>query len=197
MAKPLYVYTGSQWVPVASELESTSQYATTTYVDNKVGLDFITTQTFSAVSSVSINDVFSSTYDNYFITINHTGTTDQSLELRLRVSGSDNTTSNYDSVQIAGTGGTASSATSANQTSFVRLGNVWAGDASSSIYLFDPFNSKRTTFQASLNGYISSSAIVNKVTAGTFKATTSFTGFTILVGGGTVTGSLSVYGVKK
>ena len=26
MAKPLYVYTGSDWVPVASELESTSQY---------------------------------------------------------------------------------------------------------------------------------------------------------------------------
>jgi hypothetical protein len=59
------------------------------------GLVLITTASPSAVSSVSINDCFTSTYENYRVVISLTaisGSTD--FNMRLRVGGSD-TTSNY------------------------------------------------------------------------------------------------------
>ena len=53
------------------------------------GLTLINTTSFSAVASQSINDVFSTTYDNYFIVANILPSTNLSLQLRLRASGSD------------------------------------------------------------------------------------------------------------
>jgi hypothetical protein len=54
------------------------------------------TVTFSAVSSVSLNDVFSSTYNHYRIVSDiQTSVANPELDFRYRVSGSDNSTSNY------------------------------------------------------------------------------------------------------
>jgi hypothetical protein len=44
------------------------------------GLTLISTTTFSAVASQSINDVFSATYDNYFIQGNFTPASDSPFE---------------------------------------------------------------------------------------------------------------------
>jgi hypothetical protein len=52
------------------------------------------TVSFSAATSVSLNDVFSSTYDHYRVVLDAVGL-DVDFRFRLRASGSDNTTSNY------------------------------------------------------------------------------------------------------
>ena len=84
MPKPMYVWSGSAWVSVASEVESLATYATQSYADNQPGMKLVVpssvavgsgsgsvatqgTVTFSGASSVSINGCFSSTYDNYRI----------------------------------------------------------------------------------------------------------------------------------
>ena len=46
--------------------------ATTAYADTAGGLQLITTQTFSAVSAVNVNNCFTSTYDNYQVVISGT-----------------------------------------------------------------------------------------------------------------------------
>ena len=62
----------------------------------KAGMVLLNTTSFSGVASQSINDVFSATYTNYRICWEGVGTTSQNdLNLRARVSGSDNSSSNY------------------------------------------------------------------------------------------------------
>ena len=56
------------------------------------------TVSFTSASTISLNDVFSTTYDNYRIIFRSTTSTTGQIKLRLRVSGSDNTTSNYSDV---------------------------------------------------------------------------------------------------
>lgn len=199
MAKPLYVYTGSQWVPVASELESTSQYATTTYVDNKVGLDHINTTTFSAVASQSINDVFSATYTNYKIVFNHSVASAASIRMRLRVSGSDDINNVYGTGmyyrQQGGAG--AGNLSDGFTTSFALINdtNNLKGDVS--LDLYNPFTTNQTklTHQTNWQGYSPLQYYTN-MGGGIFQNTTSFTGFTIFTSTSTMTGSISVYGYK-
>jgi hypothetical protein len=71
------------------------------------GLTLISTTTFSAVASQSINDVFSATYDNYFIQGNFTPASGQEIYYRLRVAGADATGSNYANQQFKGTSSTS------------------------------------------------------------------------------------------
>jgi len=60
------------------------------------GLVHIATESFSAVSSVSLDNVFTSNYENYKMLINVTSTgTTNFLRLRLRASSTDNTDSTY------------------------------------------------------------------------------------------------------
>jgi hypothetical protein len=61
----------------------------------KAGMVLLNTTSFSGVSSVSFNDVFTSTYRNYKINFSAAVTGGGNVGLRLRASGSDNTSSNY------------------------------------------------------------------------------------------------------
>lgn len=60
------------------------------------GLVHISTNTFSSVSTLTIDGVFSSTYDNYKILLDCTSTTDQPLFSRLRSGGSADTNTYYE-----------------------------------------------------------------------------------------------------
>jgi hypothetical protein len=66
-----------------------------TTVDNKTGLVLLNTTTFTGVSTQSINSVFTSTFDNYYIEIDFTvPTSGGDTGFRLRKSGTDKIT-NY------------------------------------------------------------------------------------------------------
>lgn len=195
MAKPLYVYTGSQWVPVASELESTSQYATTTYVDNKVGLDFIRTETFSAASTVSMNNVFSANYDIYRIMIDITTSALVNVNLRFRASGTDASGSNYFTQQIYAGGTSLTAAKLSSQTTY-KIGTANTTLANRfRLDIFEPFKAEATG--------IMSDCIVSTNTGeieqlyGNHNVTTSYDGVTIYPGSGTMTGIIRVYGYKN
>ena len=155
----------------------------------------------SAVASQSINDVFSATYDNYLIKFNNlTGsTTPQNLEMRLRVGGADNSSSNYYWLIAYGLFTSASPTITGSASN--GLANIWPiGIANSTfagadIELYDPFNTRKTRFFATASTNDASDSTIART--GQTSVTTSYTGFTIFVTGGTITGSVSVYGYNK
>jgi hypothetical protein len=89
--------------------------------DNPSGLVHIDTVTFSSVSAVNVNDVFSATYYNYLVSIILTGgpSANATFSCRMRNSGTDDSTSNYNNaIPAILTNNTATNITGATQTSF-------------------------------------------------------------------------------
>jgi hypothetical protein len=150
----------------------------------------------SAVSSISVSDVFSATYDNYKILFGCTTTTVGDIDMRFRVSGADNTTSNYGSVNFI-----ARNDTNRNQQVNQSAAKPLSSGTSTthkviSIDIYDIFSSsKKTKFvgtTAGIGGDVTDTQ--SGFTGGGFNANTSFTGLTFFVSSGTITGSVSVFG---
>jgi hypothetical protein len=172
-------YNGSAWVAIVTASSG--------------ALTKITSQSFTASSSVNVNDVFSSTYKNYKVLLNLTSSTaGVNCFYRLRVAGADNSTANYATEVLNATGTTVTGARSVGQTSgeIVDIKNV---NANQEITFFNPFASQLTYIYSEGN-WEASSPIV-QIRASGFNATTSFTGFSINPASGTITGSLIVYGL--
>ena len=161
------------------------------------GLDFISTTSFSAVSSQSVNDVFSATYDNYVIKLNNcTAAGDLFVHMRMRVGGVDTSTNyRYQNVQADNTTVTASRSTSA--THFSNIGYVQtAFNNDFTFSLTNPFNTKPTSGFSNLTTGASGNIEFNSTGYG-LNDSTSYTGFTLITSTSNMTGSVSVYGYKK
>jgi hypothetical protein len=161
----------------------------------KAGMILLSTTTFSAVGSHSVDNVFSATYKNYKVLMNITGsTTNQNVGLRLRVSGADNSTANYGQQLIDASSSVTSGSRDSGQTSWARIAGAQSGK--SQLFLLDianPFQSEITSaFTFRMVDVGTSSAQLSYIASG-FVATTSFTGFTLIPASGTITGSVSVY----
>jgi hypothetical protein len=196
----LKYYDGSDWEPVASALVgptgSTGVTGSTGPTGPNPGLTLIKTETFSAVSSVSVDNVFSATYDNYFLTGN-ISTTGGDASLRWRVGGADNSTSNYQyGLARKDFGGATFTNDTQSTTATSTFGATNPGTNISGFWrnINNPFASQRTT---SIGHTISSSSYAY-YDSHLFNATTSFTGFTLLCSGAfTMTGNVSIYGYNK
>jgi hypothetical protein len=159
-------------------------------------LVFISKDTFSAVASDSVNSVFSSAYTNYIVLLNLTSASDQdaNITLRVRASGSDLTTNTYEVgeyfVGVART--IAAGSTNSSLTSSMRLGQTQAAAGySGEVKFCNPFTATNTViFQNGAGGSLGT-------TAGVVVNTVSYDGFTISVASGTITGTISVYGIKE
>jgi len=160
-------------------------------------LTFITSASVSANTSLTVSNVFSATYLNYFMT--YTGITTASgatIDLRFATGGTPNTNANYQGgswrINYNSGGGNAPGYAS-NQTSIV-AGITTDGGATPShgtVYFFNPFTAAQT-------GFISSSAGSNQTifTNGIFNASTSFDGVTIL-SAQAITGTFRFYGIAN
>ena len=161
------------------------------------GLDFISTTSFSGVSSQSVNDVFSATYDNYVIKLNNcTAAGDLFVHMRMRVGGADTSTNyRYQNIQADNTTVTASRSTSA--THFSNIGYVQtAFNNDFTFSLTNPFNTKPTSGFSNLTTGASGNIEFNSTGYG-LNDSTSYTGFTLITSTSNMTGSVSVYGYKK
>ena len=157
----------------------------------KAGLVLLNTTSFSAVSSQSINNVFTSTYKNYRIFINAKHAADADLTMRVRASGTDLSSANsyyYGRYYVGETSSLA--AGSNNQT----LDTSWTlnrvGTWSSHIVI-DIANPQAT--EVTTASIFSSGGYLQVIGGSLNNNTTSYDGFTIITGG-SMTGSVSVYG---
>ena len=166
---------------------------TNTYLAN-AGLVYITSTTVgSGVSSVTVSNCFSSTYDNYRIVYTG-GTQSSNTQTALRLGSS--TTGYSGSIQyVIYTGGAAPAQASDNNGDKF----TWAGggDSISVIVvcdLFGPYATAHTRIAVPNVTY----SILAGTYAGIHGVSTSYTGFTILPGSGTLTGgTITVYGYRK
>lgn len=159
------------------------------------GLTLISATTFTASSSHSVNNCFSSTYKYYLVLTDLTAsTTNTSLNFRLRASSTD-TTTNYDAVVAVFYAATAAAETNANGTDEVKFSsNKTSADViSARIEFYNPNAASQTSFTThSAGGY--GTDRFTWVGGGLQNSTTQFDGFSIYPAAGTITGSVKVYG---
>jgi hypothetical protein len=161
---------------------------------NAVGLWLVKTQTIGAgVTSVPVTDCFSAQYDNYKIMISGGAASANNTEINLQMGSN---TTNYFSSMIYFSWNSSGNALAFGAT-FNVMKYMGAGDTSNlylNVDVQSPFLSKRTL--------ASSLSAIDDTRGGwsqsLLKDNNSYTGFTILSTGGTLTGgTISVYGYKK
>jgi hypothetical protein len=160
------------------------------------GMDLVKTQTIgSGVTTVTVSDAFSATYDSYLITIN--GGVGSGAANRLEMTLGASTTAYYATGHsISYSAGTVTVRNSSNGASWTHAATYSANAINGKIFLQNPFLSKYTFMSNSFTyldtgeggGYIN----------GFHGVATSYTAFTIATtGGATLTGgTIRVYGLK-
>ena len=157
--------------------------------------------TFSAVSSVSLNGVFSSTYDNYLINVNISGSANDSENtLRLRASGTDNSSANYQSTVCGAfnSGGNFVSFTGATSIFGIPANGQTGTFSAWTVNVYRPNTTDAWKQVTGVGGYKHSG--VNTITRtinGYLNSATQFDGFTFLAASGNITGTVRVYGLKN
>ena len=150
--------------------------------------------TFTGVTSVSLNGVFTATYDNYFIYMTVVGGARENLSGRFRTGGTDNTAAVYQSQYVRGDGVSVSASRATNQTSSI-FGAVDTSTCLLNISVASPFLSANTTATNSGNFRAATTPTVDLESFG-HSSTTSFDGFTVYPTN-PMTGKLRVYGYKN
>jgi hypothetical protein len=149
----------------------------------------------SAVSSVSINNCFTSTYENYRVvgTVSAATGATAGLTMRLRVAGTD-TTTNYTCQLFEMYSATATSTLNPQGTDEWYLSNIdtTTDDTVFSYDIYAPQTATKTRYTG--QAMYTTSVFVSQAIAGVQTAATQFDGFTILFAGTNFTGNIRVYG---
>lgn len=156
------------------------------------GLTLITSQDFSAVSSFSVNNCFTSTYRNYYLIFDYDQGSVAETFLRLRASGTDATASNYGMSHVGTDDATA--------INFSQTAALWPVGYYTGTYrrlaamtLFGPQLAANTG--AIWETHNSKPSI--RITGGIHTVATSYDGFTVYTSTGNVTGNVRVYGLAN
>jgi len=159
------------------------------------------TVSFSAATP-SLNNVFSSTYENYSILINLTtnSANDGNIYFRLRANGSDTTTTYYwarrgwTMVSGAGTDGNGD-----NVSGFTVMtqDSVTAGYSHIQLNVFSPFLGQKTKVSWVGSATTDAANVYSQFGGGVLDNTLSYDGFSLVNQNGTSTGNISVYGYNK
>lgn len=162
------------------------------------GLVFINKTDFTASSATSVNNVFSTTYNNYRIMIVAASTTATAAEvtLRMRVGGAD-TSTNYSSQRayfLGATVGASADLFGTDETYVGDIGNSSNTGSAMNIDISSPFLTTPTSLTGTSTRSVATGALT--LTGGNQTASTSFTGFTINFAQ-TSTGSVYIYGYAK
>jgi hypothetical protein len=161
------------------------------------GLEFITSQSFSAVSSVSVNNCFSSTYDSYQIVCFASGTPNGGfISIRFRASGSDNTDSTYNAQRLTAENTTLIGARATSSTSAIIASLDDDDDANAfTATVFRPNVATRTSLSS--HAFMPFGGAYMMLTAGYFDNNNVFDGFTFFPNTGTMTGNFRIYGYRN
>jgi|DEB0MinimDraft_10_1074344.scaffolds.fasta_scaffold10862_5 hypothetical protein len=153
----------------------------------------------TTTGSISLEGIFSATYDNYLLVIGSLEGTGGSLLCRLRVGGSDASGGDYARQQIDAEITTVSGSRSTGQTS-TRIGNASAASTYSGnhVYVYGPNLAQPTAFR-SVSCYHDGGARILDY-ASTHSLSTSYTALTLFGSGATspgTAGTIQVFGLSQ
>lgn len=152
--------------------------------------------TFSTCETLSLNGVFSSTYDNYTIVLRAQGSSQLNLLWRMRSNGTDNATTNSYVIQYLYGNGT--SVSGGRETSNLpRIGAIWNTQREGAIInIYGPFLAQPTALRTITAESYASGSIFD--VAGTHNQSTSYDGITLSVDAGySYSGRVAVYGLRN
>jgi hypothetical protein len=178
----LQTYNGSAWIPAA-------------------GLNHIRSQSFTALSTITVDGVYSSLYRNYQIFVNLTAVsgTGRQMDYAHR-QGSTPVLSNYRNQRVFNFGATIVSddvSGATNRTSvFAGIDSTNIGGAFAFMYISNPFLTRPTTTTMTATSGFGASGQIDQRISSVQTDSISITGFQFTTNTGTVTGSVDVYGVK-
>jgi hypothetical protein len=169
------------------------------------GLTKVTSNTFSAVSSVSLpNSTFTSTYTNYKIVfIISTSSASPAITGRYRASGTDNTASTYyNAVNVNRVDGSSATQNNVNAGTAYNLGYVSTNTVGLYGITLDFLSPQAAAKKQITGGGFGWNATVSDAFAsyqigGFFNNTTQFDAFSFISSTGTITGSYAVYGYQS
>lgn len=166
-----------------------------TQINAAGGLQLITAQSFSASTAVQVNNVFSSTYENYKVIISWRASGNNTMRLRMRTSGTDFTSNKYFTIGYSYTG----TINEGDATSGILGWSDVTGTGGAEINFFQPFVSGNdTAYTIAQTGPRSGSFVYGPLMAGGgVRENRSDTGFTIYPDSGNITGTVRVFGVKN
>jgi hypothetical protein len=152
--------------------------------------------TFTGASSISLNGVFSATYNNYCFKFSTSAvSTTNNISLRLRAAGSDVTTSTYTSSSLISSDNTASAGyqteTSWNMIISTRTANP---NSILNVELQNPFLAVSTLYQTRSWHVSNAQSYLQYLNGGFQSGATSFDGMSIVCSTGNIDGLVSVYG---
>jgi hypothetical protein len=179
-------------------LATDAEVAATYQTKATAGLNLINTTNFTGQSSVSVDNVFSATYDTYVIRGSYVGSIANGIDIRLRVGGADNSAANYERQLFNVNNSSTSFTRLTGQTSYTNiLAYTTDYNGISILEIHRPFNTSPTLAISLGNteGGATDVRAVNQYMKHT--ASTSFTGFTLIPASGTITGFFSIYGYNK
>lgn len=152
------------------------------------GLALLKTVSFSAVSSVVEDDIFSADYDDYIITGSGTGSANDYTLIQWRAGGVTNSTASSYYTQLQENASASNVTTSTGNRLFrwqTNQQNFWAN-------VYQPFLAVRTGIWTSDRR----DTVVGSYSSYHTQAV-SYDGFILTPNTGTITGTISIFGVKK
>ena len=158
------------------------------------GMTLVTAGSTSAASTLTLDNVFTSSYRNYKLFIDGvTSADDIDVPLKFRAGGATNSNSNYTRQSISASASGVSRSITSNGTSFT---SVVAGGTTRLVLeaaFYAPQAAVNTGFLSSANTLSTTSYAY--VTGGTFTAATQFDGFIMTPTSGTITVTYRLYGL--
>lgn len=169
------------------------------YVNRSMTL--VTTVTISAAATTNVNSCFTSEFRNYLVTSNLTTSANTGVAVRLRASGTDNSTNSYNISYLyqSLSGVNNGYSQSANTSQFnMHISNVCRA-INMNMLVANPQTTDYTTL--SFNNIQADNGVSSFYSfsgGGFFNNTTQFDGFSIYTGGApTISGTIRIYGLKN
>ena len=151
---------------------------------------------FSAVTSVSLDGVFTSDYDNYLMVVTGTmASGGDPYRVKFRASGTDTTGSDYTFQRLRAIG------TGYNGTRFTSQSDAWvgqAGDANNTgttVAIYGPALAQPTAMRNVHGGGADSTSLYDF--ASTHSLSTAYDGLTLYVTSSSITGNVHVFGYEE
>lgn len=195
MSGNIRLYNSGGYVELQAPANAVSQTLVLPTDSIQPALVHINTTTFSAVTTVNIDGVFSSSYDSYRIIVSgsQTAAAGTARRMRFRASGT-SISSNYGFSYINNT--TTSSVGGLTAYNNWDIGVFGSGNFGQSVIeIGGPFLVGQTTGVSTSGNYIGQSSLYIRGLHQT--DSTSFDGFSTYVESGTITGTIRVYGYKN
>lgn len=164
-------------------------------MDSYMGFILLKSQAISAASSVSVNGVFTSTYESYLLEYFGSISVEENIRFRMRTTaGGDDTSANYYYQHLTASHTTVSGYRTSTDTK-VDVMYCNSEKAYISLRLGGPNLATRTAFRS--NGASAVASAYLRDTAGQVATTTQYDGISLIAGAGTLTGTLLIYGLRK